>query len=294
VSSRTAYNLGQKWLMMLPYRVRYFIREHLAEWMPKPDYFLISYPKSGRTWLRLMIGAAAIDYLDVPPKDPTDLHRIGTMSTRFPTVQVTHDAQSTSTSLNRIQFRSGVYSKSKVIFLCRDPRDVLASFFYSQKYRRMYERGMPEFAHPDEMVEAPLGGLPAIIRFYNVWAENLPRARGYLLVFYEDLKADPAGELRRCLDFLGLADASDENIREGVARGELRTMRDAERQGKFQSHMPPPDPDNLNTYKVRRGQVGGYVDDFSASAIERIDEMIVNSLSDLFRRYKYRTKAKLD
>jgi hypothetical protein len=294
MNSRTAYNLGQKWLMMLPYRGRRLIRERLAEWMPKPDCFLISYPKSGRTWLRLMIGAAAIDHLKLPPQDPTDLHGIGTLSSQFPTIQVTHDAQSTNISLRRIKFRPGVYSKSRVIFLCRDPRDVLASSFYDQKYRRIYDPDLPEFADADEMVEAPMGGLPGILRFYNIWAENLPRVRNYLLVFYEDLKADPARELRRCLDFLGLADASDQSILEGVARGEFKTMRDAEREGKFQSNMPPPDPANVNTYKVRKGMVGGYVDDFSAAAIARMDDIIADELSDLFGRYKYRTKAKVE
>jgi hypothetical protein len=286
MGSRTAYNLGQKCLMMLPYRARHLIRQHFAELMPGPDYFLVSYPKSGRTWLRLMIGTAAIDHLRLPPQDPTDLHRIGTISNRFPTVQVTHDMQSTNIAHGRIQFRRGVYSKSRVVFLCRDPRDVLASSFYDQKYRRMYEYDMPEFAHPDEMVDAPAGGLRSLLRFYNVWGENLPLVRDFLLVHYEDLKSDAATELRRTLEFLGLKNVSKESIAKAVGEGEFKTMRNAELEGKFQSRMAPPDPSNANTYKVRKGVVGGYVDDFSPHAIERMNRTIADELSDVFARYK--------
>lgn len=289
MNKRARYNLSQKWLMSLPYRARYLIRQHLAEFLPKPDYFLISYPKSGRTWLRLMIGAAVVDELKLPPQDPTDLHKIGTLSDRFPTIQISHDAQSTNIASNQIRFRPALYRKSNVIFLSRDPRDVLTSYYYAQKYRRSLEYDMPEFASPEELIEAEKGGLRSLLKFYNVWAENLPKVRSHLLVHYEDLKADPALELRRCLEFLGLDNVSDASIAKGVAEGEFKTMQKSELAGKFHEKWAPPDRTDVNTYKVRKGVVGGYVDEFSPEAIERMDQIIDEDLSDTFARYKYRT-----
>ncbi|MES2135447.1 MAG: sulfotransferase domain-containing protein [Pseudomonadota bacterium] len=277
--------------MKLPYRARRFLRRNAAL-LPKPQYFLVSYPKSGRTWLRMMIGSAAIDHLRLPPQDPTDFDKLARVSPNFPTTQVTHDTDSTNISLSRIRFRPALYRSSRVIFLARDPRDVLASSFYDQKYRRVYEYDMPEFETADAMVDAPTGGLRGLLRFYNVWAENLPTVRGYLLVSYEDLKADPARELRRCLEFLGLTNVTEVSIRTAVERGAIDKMREAERKGEFHARWGPPDPNNINTYKVRRGVVGGYVDDFSSQAIARMDAIIDSELSDIFARYKYRTEER--
>ena len=46
-------------------------------------------------------------------------------------------------------------------------------------------------------------GIPKIIEFMNDWAGEVGRMPNLLLLKYEDLKADTAGELRRALKFFG-------------------------------------------------------------------------------------------
>jgi len=290
MTSRTLYNLVHGSLMRLPSRIKKPLRRTLEPVLPKPEYYLVSYPKSGRTWLRMMIGSAALHHLGLRDDDPTDLERFGRRWRAFPSIRITHDAESTNVGRERIRFRPALYRRSRIIFLVRDPRDVLVSFFHHQKNRRQFESDMPSFAHPDEMVDAAAGGLASLLRFCNVWAEHLPETRGYMLAHYEDLKADPGPEIRRCLEFLGLAGVSEASIAAGVEQGRFSTMQAAERSGRFaHPRLRPADPANLASFKVRKGVVGGYVDEFSPAAVERMEAMIAGQLSDVFARYKYRT-----
>ncbi|NIW61013.1 MAG: sulfotransferase domain-containing protein, partial [Nitrospinaceae bacterium] len=61
-----------------------------------------------------------------------------------------------------------------------------------------------------EYVYEPVGGIKTILEFYNIWARNRHVPRDFLLVTYESLQGDPLGELRRVIDFLGLAGVGDE------------------------------------------------------------------------------------
>ena len=51
----------------------------------------------------------------------------------------------------------------------------------------------------------PSAASATLLRFYDVWASRLDAPRASLVVRYEDLHADPAGELRRVLAFAGVA-----------------------------------------------------------------------------------------
>lgn len=291
MSSRTAYNLVHAGLMQLPSRIKKPLRRQLEPVLPKPEYYLVSYPKSGRTWLRMMIGSAALHHLRLEHNDPTDLETFARRSKDFPTIRITHDAESSNLSPDQIRFRPKLYRQSKVLFLARDPRDVLASFFHHQKNRRAFDSGMPVFAHPDEMVEASRGGLRTMIRFYNLWVGHLEETRGWMLVHYEDLKTDPAREVRRCLDFLGLDNASEESIQAGVEQGRFSQMQAMERSGRFpNARLRPADPDNVASFKVRKGVIGGYAEEFSPEAIERMEAIIADELSERFDRYRYFTR----
>lgn len=293
MTPRGGYHFVHGLLMQLPSRIKKPLRRQLETVLPKPQYYLVSYPKSGRTWLRMMIGVAALHQLKIEHHDPTDLETFARRSRDFPTIRITHDTESSNISPDQVRFRPELYRQSRILFLARDPRDVLASFFHHQKNRRAFEADMPVFAHPDEMVEAESGGLRTMIRFYNVWADHFQETPDWMLVHYEDLKSDPAREVRRCLEFLGLEGVSDESISTGIEQGRFSKMQAKERAGQF-SHprLQPADPNNVASFKVRKGVIGGYAEEFSPAAIERMETIIAAELSDAFARYKYSTKER--
>ena len=98
----------------------------------------------------------------------------------------------------------------------------------------------------------------SIIRYYNVWNESRDVPRGFCLVRYEDLHADTAKELRRIFDFLEIPDISDAHIREFGSFGNMRSMESSDtlKSGRLRAR----DSSDVESFKTRRGVVGGYVD----------------------------------
>ena len=58
----------------------------------RTDVYLVSFPKCGRTWLRVMIGRVLQLQYDLPPDaDLVELHRLAELDARVPCIVATHD-----------------------------------------------------------------------------------------------------------------------------------------------------------------------------------------------------------
>jgi sulfotransferase family protein len=142
----------------------------------------------------------------------------------------------------------------------------------------------------------PSSGLPKIVDFMNRWASEAPRIRALLLVRYEDLRADPVGELQRIVGFLG-GPADEAAIRAAVAFASVENMRSMEERRAFWlsgRRMATRDPSNPDAYKVRRAKVGGYRDYFDDEQVARIDALVGSRLSPFFGYGAAREGARLD
>ena len=67
-----------------------------------------------------------------------------------------------------------------------------------------------------------------MLRYYSVWASQRHVPKGFLLVRYEDLRENPARELRRIAEFIGLHDVSDAAIAHAVEFSSFEQMRQRE------------------------------------------------------------------
>jgi hypothetical protein len=127
------------------------------------------------------------------------------------------------------------------------------------------------------------GGLGTVVRFYNVWAERRGVPAAFLLVRYEDLHRDAEGEVRRVLDFLGLPQVGGEAIRQAVEFASFENMRKLEARDSFHDFaMRPRDRSDPDSYKVRKGKVGGFVDYFGPEDVEHMNRTIEGALSDFY------------
>jgi hypothetical protein len=127
-------------------------------------------------------------------------------------------------------------------------------------------------------------GLPKVIEFMNLWAKEAPRIRAFMIVRYEDLRAAPEATLGRLLDFLGTP-ATETQIADAVAFASLENMKRMEQQRVFWlsgGRLVPKDRSNPDSYKVRRGKVAGYRDDFDAAQLAEIDRLVETTLDPLF------------
>jgi len=184
-----------------------------------------------------------------------------------------------------------------VIGLIRDPRDAAVSRFHHERHRSRGRRQAAAGSDAslfDYLCNAPFG-LPFYIDSLNLlqpFAERHPR---FHLFTYEAFRRDAGSELARLMSAAGTP-LSGEAIAAAVARTSFETMRRREAQGFYQTSMlRPGDPAEPNSFKVRRGKVGGYRDELDlleAAALDRlVDERLLSGFG--YRSDEHRPVASI-
>jgi hypothetical protein len=180
----------------------------------------------------------------------------------------------------------------RVVVLVRDPRDVAVSQFFQWKYRmRPHKKLLNEYPPHGadigvwDFVANPACGVPRIVAFFNGWARALPRLGDKVLIIrYEDMRRDPAGVMRRVLDFVGTPGTAEE-IDRAVEFASYDNMKKLEESSSFKgsgARVKPGDRKNPNSFKVRRAKVGGYRDYFEDEQVAEIDRMVEQGLDPIF------------
>lgn len=163
------------------------------------DQFLVSYPRSGNTWLRhLLRDVISSQYPEVPyPKELwmliPDLHR-----SEHPMVHPAQDQFQLATRILKSHNLNELDNR-RFIYLVRNPADALVSYYH---FFRMHERTR----------ELGVEGVDAFCKvMVKGWAAHVSIALDQyrknpsevLIATYENLMADGVSELRRIAQFLG-------------------------------------------------------------------------------------------
>lgn len=258
------------------------------------DFFLLSYPKCGRTWLTLQIGRAIEQHFGLESPDLLKLSAMTEGRADLPQIRVTHDSAPHRKRPHELPALKKKFAGRKVIFMVRDPRDVIVSYYFHKTRREkprtfwFFQRRRRETHGPftgtiSEFLRFDIGGFDTLLRYYNLWAESRSLTADFLLVRYEDMHEDAERELRRVLDFLGLAEITDDEAREAVAFAAFDNMRKMEAsEGTGSYKLKPADPSDDESFKVRKGKVGGYVDYLSDDDIAYLNRRMGETLSDIY------------
>ena len=170
------------------------------------DCVIVSFPKSGRTWLRVMLTRAYQLKYDTNEMRLLGFNNLQKQNASIPKFCFTHDnyiKDYTRNTASKADFQG-----SKVVLLVRDPRDVAVSSYFQRKYRpNPAKRGLRDIevdgVDPPTMFEFVERRIASIIEFLNGWQSDAASLPDFLMVRYEDLKADPQGLLKKILAFLG-------------------------------------------------------------------------------------------
>ncbi len=252
------------------------------------DAFVISFPKCGRTWLRLMLGHYL---LDGGPGDPLDVKGITIKRPDLPTIHFSHDDYPHWKPVQDLHPDKSIYEDKTIALLVRDPRDVVVSYYFQYVLRGDRERANDaSFAGTlSDFIRHDIGGIRSVIGFYNIWAMNRGLPRRFAMIRYEDLHSDPERELRSFVEFLGLPDLGPARITSAVQVGAFENMRALERAGTLPGErLAPAGSDDSEGFKTRRGVVGGYADYMTPDDVRYVDRLIEAELDDFYASYKWR------
>jgi hypothetical protein len=237
-----------------------------------PAQYGISYPKSGRTWLRAMIGHVLCGRAGLPETQVLNT-RVLTAALGLPVMKWHHGGASLKNpcpdhdalSLEQARFRG-----KHVLFMMRDPRDTLVSaYFQALKRELAYEGEIAEY------VRSGNRGILKWIAFHNMWHEHRPQLASFQVVRYESLHADTAGTLRTALRAIGLQDVDDRALADAVEFARFDNLRRLETSGRMRAAaLRPKDPSDPNSFKVRKGRVGGHRETLSENDIAYIEETL--------------------
>jgi hypothetical protein len=245
----------------------------------RADAVLVSFPKCGRTWLRVLVGRAIQQRFGLPEGTAiVELHRLAELGPGIPCIYATHDDDAQWKAAADVEVDKSGYRDQRVILLVRDPRDVIVSLYHQMRdRRRVYDGTVSAF------VREPVGGFDSLLRFYDAWAGALDELDDVLVVRYEDLHLDAGAELRRVLSFVGLEDVDDGLVDDAVRYGSFEHMRQLEEDDELGSDkLRPVRKGDADSYKTRRGEVGGHRQELTPDDIGFLDAAMAASRAGRF------------
>jgi len=225
------------------------------------DVFLVSFPKSGNTWSRFLIGNLA------HPNDRVDfasIHRL------VPDPYVTWKRDFDRMPRPRIIKSHECFDPRypRAMYSVRDPRDVVLSQYHYHRKCNKIEDGYPM----EKFVTRFLAGDTCP---HGSWGENVttwlssrhndPR---FLLLRYEDMVADPCRELARVAVFLNIP-ADAERVSQAVERSAADNMRKLEKAQSDKSSLTKDSRKDLSF--VRAAKSGGWRSELPDPLVAQIE-----------------------
>jgi hypothetical protein len=223
------------------------------------DIFIVGYPKSGNTWMQYLLAGLVFGTNSriVPDSLVQDLVpdvHYNRFYTRHltPTFFKTHD-------LPRPEYR-------KVIYLVRDGRDVMVSYFHH----------LTALEGPQDYMKLVIGDGLFPCRWHEhveAWLAN-PHGVEIITISYENLRRKTVSGLQRICDFAGLK--RERSLLKYVARNStFERMREHERKMGWVNAWPKDKP------FIRRGKVGSYKDEMPAEVLAAFQGLSMTTLKRL-------------
>jgi Sulfotransferase domain len=236
--------------------------------------------------MRLMVGVAIAKHFALEHPDLMsmilDLEPLADLHPDIPKIGITHDSKPFWKRPHELSKSKESYQDGKVIFLARDPKDVVVSSYFHKskrppgkphKSQEIYSGSLSAF------IREEVGSLATLLEYYNIWAANQRTSKDFLLVRYEDMHENPKKELKRVLSFIGLNNVSEDIINAAVEFSSFDNMQRMEAEGNLSKRLQPGDVSDRESYKTRKGKVGGYVEYLTREDIDYINQKMQDCFS---------------
>lgn len=281
----------------LPAKTRVSIRRRrLAELelakAHRANFLIIGHPKSGNTWLKVMISRLYQIRYDLPESKLINTDEFARKIPEIPRLAATNGYYSYEGEVGKLLAAGAPDNPLRhkpVLFLARNPIDIAVSWYlqFTKRQSRAKQELInhwvdnPIDRHTIEMWEFVRHsdiGLPSLIEYQNTWAKNIAGLDRGMLARYEDLRAEPVTTLHKITQLMGESFTEDE-VRAAVEWGSFDNLQKLETKGTFsQGGMKLVNKDDPSTYKVRRGKVGGYREDFDPQQVEELEALVRDNI----------------
>lgn len=219
----------------------------------KGDLALISFPKSGRTWLRVMLDSSPLN-----KKYNIDHGKVIKESFQFSEIK-THRSKD-----------------MRCIYLIRNPIDTAVSYYYHRIYRDglKYNRSIDDFC---------IENVDAIVEHHNAVLDA--QWKDLCVIQYEKLKTDGFSELKKIFTFANV-DITKDEIRNMISVGDFDKMKNYHKDHRYmgRGYRLVASNGKPQAMKVRKGIMYGYRDELKKETIKQLYIKCEN--------FKYKDKIK--
>jgi hypothetical protein len=264
-------------------------RTRLLESLSEIDAFLVSYPKSDRTWLRFALSHyfARTAALDIVP-DLVSTFRIlpnfDRDRVRGLPAFVGKEPDLPLIAVSHLRYEPSYFANHPVILLVRDPRDVMVSaYFHATRHKHRFAGDIGSFLADRHQ------GVAALVQYLNGWADRIAD-NDTITLSYEVMSRDPTREMARLLHFLNLT-VDNVALLDAAKSSQFSAMRKLEQQDGIPGHDY--DRTDEQSLRMRKGKVGGYAEHMSPADEAYILDQCNNRLTPQARDLLTETGVKL-
>jgi hypothetical protein len=234
------------------------------------DVFITSFPRSGNTWTRFLIGNLVFQ------EDPLTFNNI---ESRIPEIYANSEQALRHLPRPRVLKSHDAFDPRypRVIYIARDPRDVAVSKYHYNVATGRHPEGYPI----EDFIPRFIAG--EFDREWGTWAEHVTswlstrrNHPGFLLVRYEDMKSAPMAELGRIASFLKRSsfqqiDMSPQQLERTIQLSTPERMRSLERQQGHRWLRLRKEREIKGYVAVRAAVSGGWKSVLSQKAVAQIE-----------------------
>jgi hypothetical protein len=226
------------------------------------DVFIVSYPRSGNTWMRFLLGNLFF---------PDERVTFANLEKRVPDIH-----QNTDRYLQRIPspriLKSHEYYDPRygtVVYLVRDPREVCISYYYYHvKFRKIDEKySMDRFVA--RFLSGELDPYRSWGEHVHDWLEVREGTDNFLLIRYEDILTDFGKTVRKIAEFLPL-NWNQALLASAIERSSFDTMQRLEKQQFYRWKMLR--KSRRDMMFIRKGQRNSWKRELSSKSKELIEK----------------------
>ena len=232
------------------------------------EAILLSVPKSGRTWVRTFLCAYFCKRFGCEfTLRPGRYNKPG-----FPRIVFSHDLFEHRTKGDLWDRLRGKYlvpkrelCRAKIILLVRDPRDCFVSLYVQMTRRDPGASAALKQKTFSNLLHDKRFGIGAMIRTMNDWLHEFEGRDDFTIIRYESLREAPAENFQVLLALLGETTPEMSIFQDALDFSRFDNMQRLEAAGAFDSKiLRPGDVRDPESFKVRRGKIGGYREYLSA------------------------------
>jgi hypothetical protein len=258
------------------------LKNYLFEKLVERDYsfevkenykFVISYPKSGNTWMRFLLANLLcdeeIDFVNIEDK-VIDIYKRNNK-------EIEENKEHLNIFKSHSYFRPK-FSNNKVVYIVRDPRDVVISYYNHYKKNKRREISFNDYL--DLFINSN-------IDVFGNWGENVGswigaknNSEDFLLIKYEDMLKDTFKELKKVCNFFNI-NASDENIKKAVEKSKFNNLKNMEERVEDKAEATKKTSKKVKFF--RKGKSRQWEKELSKEHLERIQ----NEFSEIMKLLDY-------